>query len=65
MDRKYLVKLFEKLLGIVVPYLLMKFLLCHGFITNLNSTVMENILHERLEKYFFKGFLFWNAIQIT
>ena len=38
MDRKYSGKLFDKLLGKVIPDLLMKLLSCHGFMKNINPT---------------------------
>ena len=40
MDRNYFRKLFDKLLGKVIPALLMNLLSCRGFMKNKNPTVI-------------------------
>ena len=40
MDKKYQGNSFNKLLGIVIPYLLMNLFSCRGFMKNINSTVV-------------------------
>ena len=57
MDRNYLEKLFDKLLGIVIPDLLINLFLFHGFMKNINSTVIKKHPTRMLEYYFSKGFV--------
>ena len=40
MDRNYVGKLCDKLLGKVIPDLLMNLVSCHGFMKNINLTVI-------------------------
>ena len=40
MDRNYLRKIFSKIFGIGIPYLIMNLLSYHGFVKNINSTVV-------------------------
>ena len=57
MDINYLGKLFNKLLGKVIPYLLMNLLSCSVFMKNINSTVIRTIPSQMLEYYLSKGFV--------
>ena len=57
MDIKYLGNIFNKLLGIGIPYLLMNLILCHGFKKKTNSTVILLWPSRMLESYFSKGFV--------
>ena len=54
-------KLFEKkihkLFGIGILYLLMSLLLCHGFMNNINYTIILLCPSWKLEYYFSKGFV--------
>ena len=56
MDGKYLVKDFNKLLGIGITYLLMNLFLCHGLTKNIKSIVVLKRPIRMLEYYFSKGF---------
>ena len=57
MDRKYLGKLFETLFGKVIPNLLMNLLSCHGFMKNMDYTVIYKCPSWMLEYYFSKWFV--------
>ena len=50
-------KSFNKLLGIVISYLLMNSLLCHGFTKKIKYTVILLYPLRMLEYYFSKGFV--------
>ena len=63
MDRNYFGKLFDKLLDIYIPDLLMNLFLCHGFMKNINSTVILKCLSRMLEYYFSKGFFLGTQIK--
>ena len=65
MDINYLGKRFDKLFGIDITYLLMNLLPFHGFMKNINSTVILLCPSQMLKYYFSKGFVFWNTIKIT
>ena len=56
-NRKYLEKSFNKFLGIGISYLLMKLLLCRGFMRNINSTVILICPSGILKYYFPKRFV--------
>ena len=56
MDYKYLVKDFNKLLGIGIPDLLMNLLSCYGFTNNIKFIVILKFPKSMLEYYFSKGF---------
>ena len=56
MDGKYLVKYFNKFLGIGIPYLLMNLLFCRGFSKNTKSIVVLKFPKRMLEYYFSKEF---------
>ena len=58
MDINYSGKSSEKLLGIGIPYLLINLLSCHGFIKNINFTVILLYPSQMLEDYFSKRFVF-------
>ena len=47
---------FNRILGIGIPYLLIKLLYCHGFVKNINSSVIFKCPKRLLEYYFSKGF---------
>ena len=49
-------KIFNKILGIVIPDLLMKLMSCHGFLKNLDSVVILKCPKRMLEYYFSKEF---------
>ena len=55
MDGKYLVKYFNKFLGIGIPDLLMKLLLCNGFINNIKPIFILKCPRRMLEYHFSKG----------
>ena len=57
MDRKYSRKLFDKLLVKFIPDLSMNLLSCHGFMRNINSTVIYKFTSRMLEYYLSKGFV--------
>ena len=57
MDRDYFRKLFDKLLGKVIPDLLMNLLSCNAFTKNINYTVIYKCPSRMLEYYFPKGFV--------
>ena len=61
---KYLVKYFNELFGIGIPYLLTNLLLCHGFTNNIKCIVLLKCPRSVLEYYFQKDLIFWNVIQI-
>ena len=56
MDSKYVEKYFNRILGIVIPYLLINLCLCHGFSKIVKSIVVLNCPKRMLEYYFSKGF---------
>ena len=56
MDDKYLVRDFNKFLGIGIPYLLMNLLSCHGLTKNIKYIVILKCPKMILEYYFSKGF---------
>ena len=56
MDGKYLVKYFNKFLGIGIPYLLMNLFSCHVFTNNIKYIVILKCPRRMLEYYFSKGF---------
>ena len=58
MDRKYLGKNFKTFLGIGIPDLLMNLLSYHGFMKNINSSVILLCPSQMLKYYFSKGFVF-------
>ena len=47
---------FDIILGIGIPYLLMKLMFCHGFLKNINYVVILKCPKRMLEYYFSKGF---------
>ena len=49
-------KCFDKILGIVIPDLLMNLMYCRGFLKNINSAVILKCPKGMLEYYFSKGF---------
>ena len=55
-DGKYLVKYFNKFLGIGIPYLLIKIFFCHGFTKNIKSIFVLKCPRRKLEYYFSKIF---------
>ena len=55
MDTKYLGNGFNEFLGTGIPYLLMNLLQCHGFMNNINSTVILLCTSRIQERYFSKG----------
>ena len=57
MDRNHSGKCFEKLLGKVIPYLLMNLNLCNGFTKNINYNVILLCPSRMLEYYFSEGFV--------
>ena len=56
MDGKYLVKYFNKFLGIGIPDLLMNLFLCHGLKKNIKYIFILKYPKRMLEYYFSKGF---------
>ena len=56
-DTKYMLKRFNKLLGIGIPYLSMKLLPCRGFMKNINVIVILLCPSRMLEYCFSKGFV--------
>ena len=48
-DSKYVEKDFDRILGIRIPYLLLKVLACHGFLKNINKIVILKFLKRMLE----------------
>ena len=55
-DSKYVEKCFNRMLGIEIPYLLMKLFSCHGFSSIVKSIVILNFPKRMLEYYFPKVF---------
>ena len=55
-DGKYLVKYFNKFLGIGIPYFLMNLFLCHGFRKNIKYIFILKYPIRMLEYYFSKRF---------
>ena len=49
-------KSFDKILGIGIPYLLIKLMFCHGFLKNMNYVVILKCPKSMLEYYFSNGF---------
>ena len=49
-------KIFDKILGIGIPYLLMNLISCYEFLRNINSVVILKCPKIMLEYYFSKGF---------
>ena len=47
-------KIFNKILGIVIPDLLMKLMSCHGFLKNLDSVVILKCLKKDVGILFLK-----------
>ena len=55
-------KSYDKILGIIIPDLLMDLMSCHGFLKNKNSVVILERPKKMLEYYFPKDLLFLNPI---
>ena len=59
-------KIYDKILGIGIPDLLMNLMSCHGFLKNKNTFVVLKCPKSMLEYYFPKGFtrFEWNTINL-
>ena len=59
---KYGDKSFDRILGIVIQYLLINWMSCYGFLKNINSVFILKFPKKMLEYYLSKGFtiLEWN-----
>ena len=49
-------KSFDRMLGIVIPYLLMNLMSCHEFLKKMNYVVILKFPKSMLEYYFQEGF---------
>ena len=49
-------KSYDKILGIIIPYLSMNLMSCHGFLKNINAIVILKFPKKMLEYYFSKVF---------
>ena len=49
-------KTINRILGIIIPYLIINLLLCHGFFKNINSFFVFKYPKSMLEYYFSEGF---------
>ena len=57
-------KIFDKILGIGIPYFLMNLMSCSGFWKNVDYVVILKYPKRMLEYYLSKYLLFWNAMLI-
>ena len=57
-------KLFDRILGIGIPDLLMNLMSCNGFLRNINSVVILKFLKGCWNNISQKDLLFWNAMII-